>query len=70
MHFPAHFPFRLPQITNHYDDNLLPCFNAVLPRLPRLAALNLSNFEINNNLLAAVRKRVGGRVSCPVHTLQ
>ncbi|GLI62626.1 hypothetical protein VaNZ11_005290 [Volvox africanus] len=43
------------EITNHYDDNLLPCFWTVLPRLPHLRSLNLSNFDINNSLLVALR---------------
>ncbi|GIL69618.1 hypothetical protein Vretifemale_546 [Volvox reticuliferus] len=49
------------EITNHYDDNLLPCFWTVLPRLPHLRSLNLSNFDINNSLLVAVRMGLRGR---------
>lgn len=33
------------EVTNHYDEALLPCFAAVLPRLAALRSLNLTNFE-------------------------
>ena len=47
-------PPRGPQITNHYDEALLPCFADVLPRMQALASLNLSNFDLVNTLLASV----------------
>jgi hypothetical protein len=43
-----------PQITNHYDEALLPCFADVLPGMQRLASLNLSNFDLVNGLLVSV----------------
>ncbi|KXZ54381.1 hypothetical protein GPECTOR_5g46 [Gonium pectorale] len=43
------------EITNHFDEALLGCFTTVLPRLKSLRALNLSNFDITNAMLAALR---------------